>query len=224
MNFFRRKKKASTKVWVIAFMTPMLFFFLIASTVGYILETPFRVLKDVLNPHQLEQAKEIKKKMGFFVSDLGRIALPLEERYISLISSPFGQRKDPVTGELGKMHNGVDFACPTGTDVFAMKSGKVIAAGWWSTNHSSGYGKYIMIMHEDVDGKKNSTIYAHLDEILVKLKDQVKIGQKIALSGNTGKSTGPHLHFELRFDDRAVDPMDYLSGEEDSPGEEEEIE
>lgn len=101
----------------------------------------------------------------------------------------------------GRWHKGIDWACPTGTAVKASCSGTVVQAGW-----SSGYGYCITLSHPD--GKK--TRYAHLKKILVSNGQSVKQGEKIALSGNTGRSTGPHLHFEIIVNGSQVDPFKYL--------------
>ncbi|KGE20443.1 murein hydrolase activator EnvC family protein [Paenibacillus wynnii] len=119
------------------------------------------------------------------------------------ISSPFGPRTHPVTGEVGKVHTGVDFAVGQGTDIHAADSGTVLVAEWWS-----GYGYCVIIDH----GGGMWTLYGHIREggLKVKAGDSVARGEVIAESGSTGRSTGPHLHFEVRIDGKAVDPMPYL--------------
>jgi murein DD-endopeptidase len=103
------------------------------------------------------------------------------------ISSPFGNRKHPITG-ITTFHNGIDIAVPVGTIIVCPYNGEVI-----QVNVSDLGGKQIIIMHDN--GYK--TGYAHLSQQLVIKGEKVKKGQKIALSGNTGKSTGPHLHLTL---------------------------
>lgn len=115
-------------------------------------------------------------------------------------SSGFGRRKAPTKGA-STYHKGQDWATPVGTTVVASCGGRVSKAGW-----GSGYGYVIYIDHED--GRQ--TRYAHLSKILVKVGDYVKQGQKIALSGNTGISTGPHLHFEILINGKQVNPLKYL--------------
>ncbi|WNS42701.1 peptidoglycan DD-metalloendopeptidase family protein [Paenibacillus sp. MMS20-IR301] len=119
------------------------------------------------------------------------------------ISSPYGIRTHPVTGEVGKMHTGVDFAVPQGTNIHAADAGTVLVAEWWS-----GYGYCVIVDH----GGGVWTLYGHIREggILVKPGDRVARGQTIAESGATGRVTGPHLHFEVRIDGKTVDPMPYL--------------
>lgn len=101
----------------------------------------------------------------------------------------------------GRQHKGVDWACPVGTAVKASSAGRVVSAGW-----ASGYGYCITISHSD--GRQ--TRYAHLSKILVSVGQSVSQGEKIALSGNTGRSTGPHVHFEIIINGSQVDPFKYL--------------
>lgn len=119
------------------------------------------------------------------------------------ISSGFGRRTHPVTGELGKMHTGVDFAVGQGTTVHAAEAGTVILAEWYS-----GYGNAVIVDH----GGGMWTLYGHLRTggTAVNVGDRVSRGQKLAESGSTGQSTGPHLHFEVRINGDRVDPMPYL--------------
>lgn len=101
----------------------------------------------------------------------------------------------------GRMHKGIDWAVPKGTAVRASCGGTVVSAGW-----SGGYGNCITIRHPD--GKQ--TRYGHLSKILVSAGQKVDQGQKIALSGNTGRSTGPHVHFEIIVNGSQVNPLKYL--------------
>ncbi len=116
------------------------------------------------------------------------------------LSSGFGKRTAPKKGA-SSYHKGIDWAVPTGTAVFASCGGTVSRAGW-----GSGYGYVVYIDHED--GRQ--TRYAHLSKVLVKTGQTVKQGDRIALSGNTGVSTGPHLHFEILIDGTQVNPAKYL--------------
>lgn len=115
-------------------------------------------------------------------------------------TSSFGRRKAPKRGA-STNHKGIDLATPTGTAVMASSGGTVVQAGW-----QSSYGYVVYINHPD--GKQ--TRYAHLSKVLVSVGQKVKQGQKIALSGNTGRSTGPHLHFELRVNGSPVNPYNYI--------------
>ncbi len=116
------------------------------------------------------------------------------------LSSSFGKRSQPIAGA-STYHKGVDWATPTGTSVVASCGGTVTRAGW-----GSGYGYVVYINHED--GRQ--TRYAHLSKILVKVGQTVKQGERIALSGNTGVSSGPHVHFEILIGGNQVDPLKYL--------------
>lgn len=111
------------------------------------------------------------------------------------MTSKFGKR-------WGRMHEGIDWSCPVGTAVKASCAGTVASAGW-----SNGYGYCITITHSD--GKQ--TRYGHLSKILVSAGDKVTQGEKIALSGNTGRSTGPHVHFEIIVGGNQVNPLNYLN-------------
>jgi murein DD-endopeptidase MepM/ murein hydrolase activator NlpD len=115
-------------------------------------------------------------------------------------TSGFGVRSDPFLGRPA-MHTGLDFRASTGDPVRATANGKVASSGW-----TGGYGRMVEIDH----GNGLSTRYGHLSEINVKVGDNVKIGQVIGAVGSTGRSTGPHLHYETRIDGEAVDPQKFL--------------
>ena len=116
------------------------------------------------------------------------------------IGSPFGLRTDPILG-VSAMHEGMDFSAPSGTRVVAAAGGVVTMA-----ERHSAYGNLVEIDH----GNDFSSRYAHLSQIDVVVGQIVKRGQAIALSGNTGRSTGPHLHFEVRYRGVAQDPARFL--------------
>lgn len=120
--------------------------------------------------------------------------------YGGRITSYFGGRRDPINGSASN-HGAVDWGCPLGTAVMASSSGTVVKAGWVNS-----YGYVVYINHPD--GRQ--TRYAHLSRIIVSTGQSVRQGQTIAYSGSTGRSTGPHLHFEMRIDGRAVDPLKYI--------------
>ena len=114
------------------------------------------------------------------------------------VSSGFSpSRRNPVTGRV-QPHNGTDFSVRVGTPVLTTGEGIVIKA----TSHRD-MGRYVVVRH----GGKYTTVYMHLSKLLVKPGQKVKMGDKIALSGNTGRSTGAHLHYEVRINNRPVDPM-----------------
>jgi murein DD-endopeptidase MepM/ murein hydrolase activator NlpD len=115
-------------------------------------------------------------------------------------TSGFGVRSDPFLGRPA-MHTGLDFRASTGDPVRATANGKVTSSGW-----AGGYGRMIEVDH----GNGLATRYGHLSEINVKVGDVIKIGQVIGAVGSTGRSTGPHLHYETRIDGEAVDPQKFL--------------
>ena len=113
------------------------------------------------------------------------------------ISSGYGSRKDPVNGRKAQ-HRAVDFAAPTGSSIYATAPGKIVFVGW-----RGRYGRSIEIDH----GHGIRTRYAHLRKILVKIGDQVDHRQKIGLVGRSGRSTGPHVHYEYRNKQTTRNPM-----------------
>lgn len=114
------------------------------------------------------------------------------------VSSNFNPRRvNPVTGRVAP-HRGVDFAMPVGTPVLAVGDGEVVIA-----KRSGAAGNYVVIRH----GRQYTTRFMHLKKILVKPGQKVKRGDRIALSGNTGRSTGPHLHYEFWLNNQAVNPL-----------------
>ena len=122
----------------------------------------------------------------------GKYAWPLKGGYH--LSSGFGSR-------WGRAHQGIDLACSVGTSVYAADGGTVTRAGY-----SGAYGNLVVIDHQN----GQETRYAHNSKLLVKVGDKVYQGQEIAKSGSTGRSTGPHLHFEIRFNGEPRNPLNYL--------------
>ncbi len=116
------------------------------------------------------------------------------------LSSYFGLRTDPFTGRRAH-HNGIDFAGKFDSDIVSVAAGVVTYAG-----KRSGYGRLVEINH----GNGYSTRYGHAHEILVKVGDTIKKGQLIAKMGSSGRSTGPHVHFEVLYNGRAVNPKKYI--------------
>lgn len=116
------------------------------------------------------------------------------------LSSYYGMRKDPFSGKPA-MHKGIDFAGKSGSEVIATGAGVVT---WSGTRY--GYGNLVEIDH----GNGLKTRYGHNDKLIVKVGDVVTKGQSIALMGSTGRSTGPHVHYEVLKNDRQVDPLPYI--------------
>ncbi|MFT6818613.1 MAG: murein DD-endopeptidase MepM/ murein hydrolase activator NlpD [Myxococcota bacterium] len=117
------------------------------------------------------------------------------------LSSAFGSRRDPIEGH-DRHHAGMDIAAPTGTKVRAALSGTVVSSG-----RRGGYGNTVVVEHAD----GTQALYAHCSRLDVQTGDPIRAGQTIAAVGSTGRSTGPHLHFELRVNGEAVDPESRLS-------------
>jgi len=117
-----------------------------------------------------------------------------------VVSSGFGFRADPFTGE-NKFHKGLDIAAPLGSAIKAAAAGKVVFSGW-----ADGYGNLITVDH----GDGITTRYAHAAANLVGAGDEVAAGQEIALVGSTGRSTAPHLHFEVHKNGQPVDPREVV--------------
>lgn len=118
----------------------------------------------------------------------------------SRISSPYGNRIHPIL-KTKRFHSGIDIPAPTGVAIVAANAGKVVHSG-----DMGGYGRVLIIDH----GGGIMTLYAHNSRLLVSVGDQVTRGQKVALAGSTGMSTGPHLHFEVRKNGSYVDPTPYI--------------
>lgn len=127
--------------------------------------------------------EEIKKSYSFFK--------PIE----GTVTSIFGARESKYQNVTG-YHTGIDIGADKGTSIKASISGKVILV-----SNKGDYGKHIKIQNDKIQ-----TLYAHCSEILVKENEEILVGQEIAKVGSTGNSTGPHLHFEIRYDERYIDP------------------
>ena len=124
---------------------------------------------------------------------------PVLNKDLKRTASGYGMRIDPVY-HVRRFHAGMDFSAPVGTDVFATGNAKVAFTGW-----KQGYGNTVELDH----GFGYTTLYAHLFKVLVHNGQNVKRGDVIALVGSTGKSTGPHLHYEVRYQDKPVDPRNF---------------
>ncbi len=128
----------------------------------------------------------------------GKLAWPAPGYYT--ITSDYGYRVHPISGTT-KFHKGIDISVPTGNAIVSAESGTVVSANWMN-----GYGNTVVVDH----GGGLSTLYAHNSSISVSNGQHVDRGQKIASSGSTGQSTGPHLHFEVRINGSTTDPKAYL--------------
>ena len=124
---------------------------------------------------------------------------PLSNKDLKRTSSGFGMRIDPIYRTL-RFHTGMDFTAPTGTEIYATGAGTVILSGW-----KQDYGNCIMIDH----GFGYKTLYGHNSKNLVRVGQKVVRGEVIGHVGNTGKSIGPHLHYEVLLNDKYIDPKNY---------------
>ncbi len=131
------------------------------------------------------------------------MAMPIEGKYRQ--TSPFGNRRDPF-GRGGRMHEGVDFAAAYGTPIHATADGVVTHAGWMS-----GYGRLVTIRHEF----GIETRYGHMSNIKVKVGQKVSKGETVGAMGNSGRSTGTHLHYEVRVGGKPTNPMTYITAARD---------
>lgn len=129
---------------------------------------------------------------------------PVANEDLRRMASGYGWRIDPFT-KARKFHYGMDFSAPIGTPVYATGDGKVVRAD----NRSSGFGHHVRVNH----GYGYRTVYAHLSDYNVRVGQEVKRGEVIGFVGNTGRSSGPHLHYEVRQDRERLNPMNFYYGE-----------
>jgi murein DD-endopeptidase MepM/ murein hydrolase activator NlpD len=166
----------------------------------------------VLATEAADRVEELEAASDDLVDDVDRIERLIAERKITPVSSSLPStsgyiwpRCDRVTSSFGRrwgrMHEGIDLAGRIGEPIAAAKAGVVIGAGW-----HGGYGRLVLIDH----GDGVVTAYAHQSRILVEVGQRVDRGERIGDVGNTGRSTGPHLHFETRVNGAAVDPRRFL--------------
>ena len=133
---------------------------------------------------------------------VGAIAVPSEKPVrIAAFTSGYGTRADPFNGSVAR-HMGIDLAGPMGTPIYATADGVVSAAGW----NNGGYGNLIKLDH----GRGIETRYGHLSQVMVSAGQRIARGQLIARMGSTGRSTGSHLHYEVRIEGKAVNPIPFM--------------
>jgi murein DD-endopeptidase MepM/ murein hydrolase activator NlpD len=147
-----------------------------------------------------DEVYEMAKNKAEMLSAIPAIQ-PVSNLDLKRISSYFGVRMDPFY-KVNKFHQGVDFSAPIGTEVYATGDGKVIS----SSKSKWGYGNTLVIDH----GFGYQTKYSHLQDFKVKKGEKIKRGQLIATVGNTGKSTAPHLHYEVHKNKRPVNPIHFF--------------
>jgi len=144
----------------------------------------------------IDSSMSVVKKQVAYLS-----AIPSIKPVNTKITDVYGYRKNPFTNRGSEFHKGVDFAGDTGTPIKATGNGVVVFAGW-----QSGYGNVLIISH----GYGITTLYGHNSKLLVKKGEKVKKGQIVCKMGNTGRSTGSHLHYEVRVNGKLVNPIKYF--------------
>jgi murein DD-endopeptidase MepM/ murein hydrolase activator NlpD len=152
-----------------------------------------------------ERGRSLDDRLGSLEKKLAQqnallASTPSIEPVPGLITCGFGERSDPFTEEPA-FHTGIDISSPRGHAIVASAGGTVVKAGW-----VNGYGRCVEVAH----GLGLRTLYGHLDEIQVIEGQHVSRGEAIGVVGTTGRSTGPHLHYEVRLDNRAVNPLPYI--------------
>jgi len=152
-----------------------------------------------------ERGRSLDERLGGLERKLAQqnallASTPSIEPVPGLITCGFGERSDPFTEEPA-FHTGIDISSPRGHSIVASAGGTVVKAGW-----VNGYGRCVEVAH----GLGLRTLYGHLDEIHVIEGQHVSRGEAIGVVGTTGRSTGPHLHYEVRLDNRAVNPLPYI--------------
>jgi peptidase M23B len=181
-----------------------------------------RVMKNTYTSQLTDQEKQIQSEIDAYQTQLNQLeaeiqaitanSLIINPNYIggemlwpvpgyTKLSSTFKMRVHPITG-VYKLHTGIDIPAPIGTNFLAANEGIVVKA-----SYNSAYGNMVMVDH----GGGVSTLYAHGDEIMVTLGQTVKKGDVVLKTGNTGNSTGPHAHFEVRINGTPVDPLPYVT-------------
>jgi len=151
----------------------------------------------------LDEIVSLAKNKEKFLASIPAIQ-PVRKQDMTRMASGFGWRIDPFT-KARKMHRGMDFSAPRGTPIYATGNGVVVRAD----NRATGFGNHIVINH----GYGYQTLYAHLSKYNVKRGQHVKRGDLIGFVGSTGRSTGPHLHYEVHKNGRKVNPINYYYGD-----------
>ena len=150
--------------------------------------------------NNLQSADHLPAGQKILIPDQSNIHFRNPMKIPLVVTSKYGYRKHPIS-RMRKFHHGIDFRARKGTRTYACRDGKVVRAGW-----DPGYGNIVVVEHSG--GYK--TAYGHLSIIYVKVGQKVKKGHVLALTGNSGYSTGPHLHFEIRRYNKSVDPRRYI--------------
>jgi len=147
---------------------------------------------------------EIEKQLRAIQATSNQVFIPSMWAHMGKINNEFGFRRSPFGGRTYEFHAGMDIDGERGDQVIAPANGVVTEAGW-----KGGYGNMIEVDH----GNGLKTRYGHLSKIDVEIGDSITRGQVMAFVGSTGRSTGPHLHYELRLNDRPINPRRFLPPE-----------
>lgn len=159
-----------------------------------------KIIKEIyIQTKSFDEIIELAKNKEEMVKSIPAIQ-PISNNDLTRVASPFGVRIHPYYKVL-KMHTGMDFTAPSGTEIYATGDGVIVDID----RSKRGYGNTIIIDH----GFGYKTLYAHLSEILVGIGRKVKRGEVIGLVGNTGMSLAPHLHYEVRKNDEAINPVNF---------------
>ncbi|MFA7687105.1 MAG: M23 family metallopeptidase [Moheibacter sp.] len=153
----------------------------------------------VIHSKSLDEIVMSAKEKEKMLSHLPAIQ-PVANKDLKRLASGFGMRLHPIL-KIGKMHNGLDFSAHVGTPIYATGDGKVKSVG-----RHGGYGNVVVISH----GYGYETLYAHMSKFKVRKGQKIKRGDVIGTVGNTGLSTGPHLHYEIHKDGKEIDPISYF--------------
>lgn len=162
----------------------------------------FNLAKDI-DPKYEQLAREVQLWQGLErTKTMLPLGVPLKTK--TRVTSHYGIRSDPLDG-IPTMHKGIDFSGQVGTPLYAVAPGKVIQAG-----NRFGYGEAVEIDN----GLGFTTLYAHLSKVLVRRGDWIKVGDVIGLGGSSGRSTGPHLHYEIRYNGTPFNPYTFIKAKE----------
>lgn len=178
--------------------------------IGLIILTAFGLIIDSIDSAiNNKNKKEITTHYENMIYKGGSLPLPYPQDYVVLTSYFNPNRIHPITGKV-QAHKGVDIVSNKGTEILAVADGKVTVSGF----DPGGYGNWVEIKHS-IDGEIFRTRYGHMrDTPLVNVGDIITAGTVIGIQGNTGGSTGEHLHFEIRINGEAVNPLPYLIGKD----------
>lgn len=172
-------------------------------TAGNKIGGPVGVDYQLTNESESEEA-ETETQLRAIETTSDPQSLPSMWAHLGKINNEYGYRRNPFGGRSYEFHPGLDIDGERGDSVIAPANGVVVKAGW-----QGGYGNMIEIDH----GNGLSTRYGHLSQINVQVGDRIERGQPIGLIGSTGRSTGPHLHFEIRLGDKSINPRRFLPPE-----------